>query len=222
MGLAGSVHCIGMCGGILTVFARNSPLEAPVSLPGILVRQSVFHLGRISSYGLIGVLVALAGKGLLQFSAADQAYRLGLVTAAAFMLLAGLYVSGLKWSLIWLESLGQKIWQRWSPLAKNKISLQGNYRAYLAGILWGWLPCGMVYAAAGAAGFSGTVMSSAKFMIIFGLGTIPALMLASVSIHRFSQLSRNRTIYRLLGIVIICMALYLLWSAFRGPLVHQH
>ena len=140
LGLLGSAHCIGMCGGITSALS--------MSLQGNSVRKTsqlmlTYHFGRILSYGMAGLLLALLGWYLGQL--APEVKR-GLRYGAAAMLIAmGLYLTGWWRGLTILEKGGQHLWLRIQPIASKLLPIKGYGNALLVGALWGWLPCGLVY-----------------------------------------------------------------------------
>ena len=143
VGLLGSTHCLGMCGGI--VAALNMGIaddlgKRPVSL---LSYQLAYNAGRICSYVLVGLLAGTLGAGLAQLGVSPVA---GKLFAAAFMIALGLYLANWWRGLAVLERLGAHLWRHIQPLAQRLFPIQSPFQAFLLGGLWGWLPCGLVYA----------------------------------------------------------------------------
>jgi len=134
LGLASGLHCVGMCGGIVTAFgARRGPQW---------MHTVLFNAGRISSYALAGALAGALG-GLSWYATGGQAALY--VLANVVLILVGLQLAGLKSPMRWLESLGAPLWRRVQPLAARLIQIRTLGGAYRAGLAWGWLPCGLVY-----------------------------------------------------------------------------
>jgi sulfite exporter TauE/SafE len=179
-GLASGVHCVGMCGGIVTAFAgrRVIPVRpAEVPLRPDWPRQLAFNAGRIASYALAGAAAAsLGGAALAAFALPAQS---ALYVAANLMLIVvGLHLAGAGRLLAGLEGLGAPLWRRLQPTAARLMPGDTLPRAFAAGLAWGWLPCAMVYAALAAAAFSGGAAQGAAAMAAFGLGTLPFLLAA--------------------------------------------
>jgi hypothetical protein len=173
LGLASGVHCVGMCGGVVTAFSVSNRSETPAFL-----RVVLFNGGRISSYALGGAIVGTLGS-LGWYASGAQA---GLsVLASAVLILVGLHLAGLRGPMRFLESLGVPLWRRVQPLAARLTKKPGFAAAYAAGLAWGWLPCGLVYGALTAAAFAGTPAQGAAAMLAFGLGTVPWLLAAGVA-----------------------------------------
>jgi sulfite exporter TauE/SafE len=165
LGLASGVHCVGMCGGIVTAFSTIRFNPRPQWR-----RQVLFNAGRISTYALAG---AAAGSAGWLLSLQNSLY----LFANVVLILVGLHLAGFG-ALLRLERLGGPLWRRLQPLAA-RASAKGN--PYFAGLLWGWLPCGLVYAALAIAVSGGDAFSGSAAMFAFGLGTLPWLLAAGAA-----------------------------------------
>jgi sulfite exporter TauE/SafE len=175
LGLASGVHCVGMCGGIVTAFTAPQPL---VPGRGMWRMQLLFNSGRIASYAAAGVLAGLAGAGAYAIAAAPA--QAALAAAANLMLvLIGLYLAGVSGAATWIERLGAPLWRRLQPRA-----LRLRPHSFAAGAVWGWLPCGLVYGALAAAAATGSPARGALAMLAFGLGTLPWLLAAGMAAVR--------------------------------------
>lgn len=173
-GLLGSTHCLGMCGGI--VMSLNA------SLPRGAARHWLplaYNLGRIGSYVLAGALAgALGAAGGVTFlgSHGAESLRLG---AAAIMVLVGAHIAlGAARAPSWMngpERLGAWLWRCLSSRIVPHLPRAGLPRALAVGLVWGWLPCGMVYTALLAAATAGDALSGSLTMLAFGAGTLPAM-----------------------------------------------
>jgi sulfite exporter TauE/SafE len=171
LGLASGLHCAGMCGGIVTAFSIGNRNRA-------LIPNVLFNAGRISSYGFAG---ALAGS-LGWYAASGQTALL--VLANVVLLFVGLHLAGLRSPMRFLENLGAPLWRRLQPLATRFIQKKSLPAAYGAGLVWGWLPCGLVYGALTAAAFAGSPAAGAASMLAFGIGTLPWLLAVGVAAAR--------------------------------------
>jgi sulfite exporter TauE/SafE len=178
LGAASGVHCVGMCGGIVGAFSLRRTVFPRREL---VARQVLFNLGRISTYAALGAVGGLAGQLLLSFTQMQIVLQ---VLASLVLILAGLHLAtGGRW-LAPLESLGAPLWRRVQPLAARLAGAPGPGAAYGAGLAWGALPCGLVYAALAAAAFAGTPLGGAAAMLAFGLGTAPWLLAAGFTAAR--------------------------------------
>jgi sulfite exporter TauE/SafE len=209
VGFLGSVHCIGMCGGIAGALAQAAARGGR----GLrLLTLSCYSLGRITSYAVAGALVSAAGFIL----AGPLGWRGPLVlrTLAGIILVAlGLTVSGW-WPLLrHLEALGLGLWRRVSPLAARIQPVASPPRAFLLGLLWGWLPCGLVYSALLSAAAAGSAPGGALVMTSFGLGTLPALLAAGALAQQLAGLARRRGIRGGAGLLILSFGVWTIVAA---------
>lgn len=170
-GLAGSGHCLAMCGGISAALAGSS--RGPAPLTALLLSA-----GRVISYSLAG---ALAGGGGAVLGRGLDLLQLGLalrIVFGALLVAVGLTLA-LRWrGLLRIEALGARLWTRVAPALGGLLPPRGPLSALAVGALWGWLPCGLVYSMLALALASGSPGNGALVMAGFGLGTLPALLLA--------------------------------------------
>lgn len=167
MGIASGVHCVGMCGGFVSAF-QGIPVRT--AQPRRWRRLLAFNAGRVTTYALLGAAAGLAGHQVTLALGAQTA----LYVLANLMLIAvGLYLAGVAQWFATIERIGAPLWRRLQPLAAT--ALRGR-NAYAAGLLWGLLPCGLVYAALAAAAFAGSAAGGAAAMAAYGLGTLPWLL----------------------------------------------
>ncbi len=169
-GLLGGVHCVGMCGGIVAAFSFRADGSAP---PFRL--HLAYNLGRVFSYAIFGALAGTLGASL---KLADflPVQTLLYILAQAVMILLGLYLAGWsQWVLIF-ERAGGALWKRVKPLFQKMLPVKSMPQAVLAGMAWGWLPCGLVYSILVSALAAGSATSGAALMLVFGLGTLPNLL----------------------------------------------
>lgn len=167
LGLASGVHCAGMCGGIVTAFSVN---RIRALTPNLL-----FNAGRITTYAAAG---AFAGS-LGWYASGGQTALLFL--ANVVLVFVGLHLAGVRGPMRFLENLGAPLWTRVQPHAAR---LMRSKSSYAAGLLWGLLPCGLVYGALTAAAFAGSPAGGAAAMLAFGIGTLPWLFAAGVAAAR--------------------------------------
>ena len=162
LGLVGSVHCAGMCGPLVLALAKTRT-RTPRESAG----RVFYHLGRIFSYCLLGLLLGLAG----QF-AAPAGFQRWLSVALGITLLGGLLVSR-------RLPLAAPVW-KWVSLLKGamhaRLRQSTLFSQVVMGTLNGLLPCGLVYVAAAGATATGHPLSGAAYMALFGLGTWPMML----------------------------------------------
>ena len=208
IGLLGGTHCVAMCGGIVSVLT--------VPLPGqdkAWLLHLGYNCGRILSYALTGAGMGSIGSlGLLLNNVLPV--QLGLYLAANLMLVAlGLYLAGLTQALSFLERIGQRWWARIQPYTRRFLPARSISQAVPLGMLWGWLPCGMVYSVLAAALLSGSAARGAGLMLAFGLGTLPNLLLAGMLLKRFQDITRTQAVRLVSGMLVISFGVFGLINA---------
>ncbi|MEN5089038.1 sulfite exporter TauE/SafE family protein [Sphingobacterium faecium] len=167
MGLFGSIHCAVMCGPLLLAIQGSQELTWKIAL-----NKLFYQVGRILTYGIFGIVLGMVGK-----IASIQGWQMGLSLFTGIILL----IIGLV-QLFKIKNEGFiKLQMRFvQPIAK--IMGRWLYRpggSFFAGVLNGILPCGMLYMAAAAAMNTSSSLTSFYFMIMFGLGTLPLLLVFS-------------------------------------------
>ncbi|NHR06007.1 sulfite exporter TauE/SafE family protein [Chromobacterium haemolyticum] len=196
-GLLGGGHCMGMCGGIVAALTLNLPPET-----GRWRIMLAYNLGRIGSYALIGALLGgLAATSLALLNI--RGLQLALALLANLMLVAmGLYLAGLSGAVNLIERLGVPIWRRLQPLLGRLLPVRSPQSALLAGMVWGWLPCGLVYSASLSALATGSASGGALAMLAFGLGTLPNLLLMGAFADSLRRWMQQRPVRLTAGLVV--------------------
>jgi len=212
IGLLGGVHCAGMCGGIVSALTLQIPGKGYTTGPAWTIHLA-YNLGRIGSYAVAGALMgALGSLGLLLDKALPV--QMVLYVAANLMMVAlGLYLTGLTQTLAFTERAGQWLWRRVQPATKRFLPARGVAQAFPLGMLWGWLPCGLVYSVLTMAILSGSAARGASIMLVFGLGTLPNLMLAGLLLVRFRDVVRGRALRLGSGLIVLSFGLWGLFNA---------
>jgi len=206
-GLAGSTHCIGMCGGIVTALAvageRTSPRDRHLL-------QLFYNLGRITTYGLLGAVAGLLGESLdlFRFTSVTRWVFAG---ANLFVLLVGVGTF-LRFSGFSLSLLDRSCGSRFSGVLAWVVRGRSTLRAFPLGLVLGFMPCGLVYAPLVAAAGSGSPMRGILMMLALGVGTTPLLFCAgSVSALLSSWLRGN--LFRAVGLFVALIGAAGLWRA---------
>lgn len=208
LGLLSSGHCLGMCGGLMAALSTQSAAH-----PNRLLFLLSYNLGRICSYAVAGLLM-----GSLGWVIANSPAALLLRTLAALLLIGmGLYMAGWGVPLKYLEQLGHKLWRYLQPFAARVLPIRSLSRAFIAGMLWGWLPCGLVYSSLLWAASQGDSRYSLWLMLAFGLGTCPALLVTGFAAERLKYWLQQKKLRWAAGLLIIIFGL---WSLPEWP--HQH
>jgi sulfite exporter TauE/SafE len=202
IGLLGGVHCAGMCGGIVSALTLQMPGQGTAATPNWMIHLT-YNLGRIASYAVAGAIMgALGSLGLLLNNALPV--QMTLYVAANLMMIAlGLYLTGVTGALAFTERAGQWLWKRVQPLTKRFLPVRGPAQAFPLGMLWGWLPCGLVYSVLAMALLTGSAERGAFTLLAFGLGTLPNLMLAGLLLARFRGIVQGRALRLGSGLLVL-------------------
>ncbi|WP_051207441.1 sulfite exporter TauE/SafE family protein [Saccharospirillum impatiens] len=199
IGIISAGHCLGMCGGLTLAFGVNSKGTAVLA---------AYNLGRISTYTGLGFLIG-AGLAWLPASAIPV---LRLIASALLVLIALYYLNIASW-ITRVEHLALPLWRRVQPLARRWLPVTRVRQAYPLGLVWGFLPCGLVYSALGFAATAANPWASASLMLCFGLGTLPAMMLTGAAARPFQRGLNLPWVRRLLGISLLALATWLAFQA---------
>jgi len=194
-GLLGGVHCVGMCGGIagaLSAAARGPAWR----------RIAAFNAGRIASYSVAGAAAGGIGGAALALGPAGVIQAALFVAANALVVAMGFYVAGIGSFVPRLEMAGRGLWRRLEPLRRRLVPIDSDAKAFGAGTVWGWLPCGLVYAMLPLATASGSPVQGALVLAAFGLGTLPSLVLAGSALRALAVVRNNEWVRRAAGFAI--------------------
>ncbi|WP_432720287.1 sulfite exporter TauE/SafE family protein [Jeongeupia wiesaeckerbachi] len=207
-GLLGGGHCLGMCSGVVTAFSLQLPAGARWPY------HFGFNAGRIAGYALIGALLG----GLGSFSALLQLQSLKtilFVVAQLLLIALGFYLAGWANWLTRIERLGVPVWRHVQPLLRRALPIRHWPQTLWVGLLWGWLPCGLVYTASVTALASASPLKGMLAMLAFGLGTLPNLLLIGSMTQRLQRGFRHRQVRGLIGAAFVAWAVWQLLSLWR-------
>lgn len=209
IGLLGGTHCVGMCGGIVSALTVRLPNQERRDWP----LQLAYNGGRITSYTAAGAFMGSIGSlGLLLNNLLPV--QMTLYVLANLMLVGlGLYLIGLTQALGWLERGGQQLWNRLQPLTVRFLPARSPRQAFPLGLLWGFLPCGLVYSVLATALVSGSAMRGAGLMLAFGLGTLPNLLLAGMLLKRVREFTRRPAVRIVTGLLVLSFGVFGLANA---------
>jgi len=200
-GLLGSAHCFGMCAGISGLFAVGANVA---SMRNQVPRAVAYNVGRVLSYAFLGVIVAVLGKTVvagIPDIAAPVRFASGML-----IILVGLQLA-FGWRILApLESAGAKIWNRIAPAAKGLVPVESLAQALGLGLIWGWLPCGLVYSVLLLAATTAEPTSGGLVMIAFGLGTLPAMIATGISASKLARFMSGKRLGAGLLIIVLGLA----------------
>ncbi len=211
VGLFGGVHCVGMCGGIVGALCLGLDCgidkEPKKNFRKILPYLLSYNTGRISSYTLAGILmggIGWLGSHLFTLYSIQQTLE---IIAAIFMLALGLYIAGWWKGLAKIERWGGKvIWKRLEPLGRRFMPVRSYRHAFFLGLVWGWLPCGLVYSVIIWTISTQSPLEGGLLMLSFGLGTLPNLLLMGVFASTLNQFIQQPWVRQVAGVMIMIFA----------------
>ncbi len=213
VGLVGAPHCLGMCGGI----AGSLAVAGPQTTVNQRISQSLaYSCGRITSYTVAGGLAGLIGQRFAALLPAVTAMRVGLLLSALFALMLALYLLGRGGPLLLLERAGAVFWRRIQPLGRRFLPVRSRPAAFALGLVWGWLPCGLVYTVLAWSLVSGSPVSGMWLMLGFGIGTLPALVGVGVAVSGVPEWRRNPAFRYAAACFLLGFALYSAWLGLGG------
>lgn len=203
IGIAGSVHCVGMCGGIVSAFSFILPKQQS-ALPYMIF----YNMGRISSYTIAGAITGYLGSILtIQL---DTPLSILTLVSSLLLLLMGLYIGGWWQILTVVEKAGSVVWKRISPYSKLFLPFKSPLQAFPYGFIWGWLPCGLVYSTLSWSLASGSTTTGAAVMFAFGLGTLPALLSLGATMGSIKSLLSHPVFRKSVALLLIAYSLLLI------------
>lgn len=196
VGIAGSVHCIGMCGPIALALPGGQENHL-----GTYVNRAIYNLGRVLTYGLIGIVAGLIGKGL--FLVGIQQW---VSIFTGILLILSVWIPLSVTGQIRYPGFFRKFNSFLSGNLGNLLRKPGTKTHLFIGLLNGFLPCGLVYVALAGALNTGNIFNAVMYMVFFGLGTFPVMFAVSV-FGRFISVTVRRKINRLIPVFIFILGI---------------
>lgn len=231
-GLLSTGHCLGMCGGFVTLLGASGrgAQGTAITTTAFWLRQLVYHAGRIANYTVLGFWAGLVGHNLMTRVP-------GLRTPALLLIGCSLVATGAV-SGGWLRPMLRHLasWRTVLVGVKSDAPSRGMLTAlacrsagayrqlldesrwelvFMAGFLNGWIPCGLVYSYVAVAAASGSALLGAATMLLFGLGTLPGLLLVAGGIERLSVALRHRLV-QAAAVMVVAMGGLSLAQAFHA------
>ena len=195
-GLAGGVHCAAMCGPILAACAGSRTMSKRWT------HAVAYNAGRIASYTVAGALAGALGASALALRGGASAPPVLAVFAGVSMLVLALHLAGVAPVTRILEAAGAGVWRALQPYSTRLLPVHNIRRALALGTLWGWLPCGMVYAVLLTAAATADPVEGMLVMAAFGLGTLPNVLGLTLAAQHVAGLLRHKTA-RYLGAAVV-------------------
>lgn len=203
MGLAGGPHCIAMCGAACAGIGQAGGAQKTSAM-------LTFQAGRVLGYAALGALAAASVQGLGWLTVQSAALRPVWTLFHVATLVLGLLLVWQARQPVWLESAGRKIWAGARALAQGR----GRGAPLVIGVLWTFLPCGLLYSALLVASLSGGALNGALVMALFALGTSVSLMAGPWLWLRLKGTGTGDWGVRLAGLALAASAAWALWMAY--------
>lgn len=219
IGLLGSTHCIGMCGGIVGALTMGLPETTRQSAVKLFPYLLTYNTGRLISYSLAGLIVGLLSSSAGDFFQVGQ-FPIGGIVGGLFMVALGIYIGGWLQTMAPLERLGGHFWRKIEPYSRRFMPVKSPVQALALGFFWGWLPCGLVYSTLAWAATSGDAANSAILMLAFGAGTLPMLVVLGGFAEKLQHLTQHKWTRYVAGILLIAFGAMILSKAIGGG--HKH
>jgi sulfite exporter TauE/SafE len=217
LGLFSTVHCIAMCGSVIGALTLSLPKEIRESQRQMLPYVFNYNLGRLVSYGIAGGIVGFISSPLTEINGHSVLRYISILV----MIAMGLYLGGWFPKFAKMERMGAPIWRWLQPIGQKLLPVRKKSQALFLGLVWGWLPCGLVYSALAIAATVGDPVKASLVMLSFGAGTLPAVMGAGLFTGLLSAMARAKHLRQIAGLLIIAMALAtLFWP--MDHIAHQH
>lgn len=212
VGFASTLHCLGMCGGIAGGLSASLPLQVRSEKRRYFSFLMTYNLGRIISYGIGGGLVGGFSHTVLQYFNPGPVHLFIHITTTMILALMALYLMGLFPKFSSLQYLGKPLWKYLEPLGRKLLPVKTLPRAFSFGVVWGWLPCGLVYSMLVLSLASGSVIYGAVILLAFGLGTFPTMFLAGYLSTRLLSMNTLPVVRTVIGGALLAIAMYFLFK----------
>ena len=175
-----------------------------------------YNAGRILTYAALGALAGTLGATVGGFLPPEVARRGGRLLAALFLVGLGLFLAGRPQFLQPIERLGARLWRRIEPAGRRFLQARGPGHALALGLVWGFLPCGLVYSMLAMASLAGGAGSGAIVMLSFGAGTLPALFAAGLAASRLRDLARSTILRQSAAAIYVAAGIWMAFTAIAG------
>ncbi len=185
------------------VSRRPAPDPSAETIATPLVRSLAVNSGRLFTYTMLGAVAGSVGSTLWLLENALPVQRALFVATNLVLIAIGAWLLGARALLDWTERGGQRLWRHLQPLASRLLGARHPAELFLAGAIWGFVPCGMVYMVLLSALGAGSAANGALLMAAFGLGTLPNLVLMGLGGDWLSRFIARPSIRAAVAVAII-------------------
>ncbi len=195
LGLAGSLHCIGMCGPIAVALPIGQDSRITYT-----IGRFAYNIGRTITYAVLGLICGFVGQTIIMSD-----YQQGLSIALGVIILIAVFTPS-KYTGKLVGSTGNsRLFAKLKSLWGRMFSKSSVGALFVVGILNGFLPCGLVYLALAGSIATGSPQKGAIYMGLFGLGTLPVMMAISL-LGTMIGLKFRQRLKRLVPVAAVCLA----------------
>jgi len=221
-GVLGGAHCLAMCGGFVAVMAAGdaTPVEARAVplLPAraLLWRQLFYNAGRVTTYAFLGTAAGGAGGALLAAADGVPLLRFLYLVANVFLLALALAIAWQGSGFAWVQHAGNALFGKVLPAVRPLFLANSVAARYALGMVWGLVPCALVYSVLPIALFAGGAYQGALVMLAFGVGTLPNLLAAGWVVSRARGWLDTRVVRYAAAALLASFAAVGIWRALFG------
>lgn len=215
LGFFSVTHCFGMCGGLMSAFSLAIPEDKIHCKIKFLI---VYNIGRLLTYGFFGLTAGFLIQSLSIYSGLTSLR----IISGVILIIMALSLMNIWQGIKFLERAGKVIWPKLQPLSKKIMPIDTTFKALLLGMIWGWLPCGLVYSVLIWAATLANPLDASLAMIAFGIGTLPAMITIGIFANTVSGLSRKKSIRFISGSLILSFGCWTIYGALLHSHGHQH
>ncbi|MCI0506029.1 MAG: sulfite exporter TauE/SafE family protein [Gammaproteobacteria bacterium] len=212
VGIASTLHCVGMCSGIAGGLSVSLPHQVRLEKQQHLSFLLAYNIGRITSYAIAGALAGLFSSTLFDLLNPALVHLFVHLASTLILALIALYLMGIFPKFSSLQYLGKPLWKYLEPLGRKLLPVKTLPKAFYFGIVWGWLPCGLVYSILVWSMTSGSIWYSALVMFSFGLGTIPTLLVAGYLSTYLLSINKLPVVRGVIGCTLLVVAIFYLFK----------
>ena len=218
VGVLGGLHCVTMCGGLLTaVSARDGATQQLLPARVIATRQLCYHAGRVATYGVLGMAFGAAGAWALAVADFLPLQRAIYIAANLFLLLLGVSLALGTPGVVWLQRAGVSAFGVVLPMVRPLLRRPDAVGRVTLGLIWGLVPCALVYSVLPLALFAGGAWQGGAAMLAFGLGTVPNLLAAGMLLDRAKRRVGGKALRYAAAATLVAFAFIGIWRALYHP-----
>jgi len=219
VGALGGLHCLAMCGGFLAAAGARDAESAPLLPAAALVRREVaYHCGRVATYMILGAVFGAAGALALNAASIAPWQRGFYLVGNVFLVLLGASLAIGSQRKPWLQASGARVFGAVLPVVKPLLRQPGTAGRVAFGLVWGLVPCALVYSVLPLALFAGGPAQGAAVMLAFGAGTVPNLLALGALMRRSRRWLDARSMRWAASALLIAFGLLGLWRVAHGDL----